>query len=77
MLTTFQSMTNYPNPDFPLITTEEDNGSITFEWDPDHPVTCVFNDWGEQDFIDAIMKACRDTLGEEEFEKIKTQTNVS
>jgi len=38
-----------------LKVTENEDGSFTFEWDPEDPVACIFNDWAEQDWIEAIM----------------------
>lgn len=40
----------------------EDDGSITFDWDPEHPVTCIFNDWTANDFQDMLMAACEEAL---------------
>lgn len=54
------------NPDFPLYVTEEEDGSLTFDWDPDHPVTSVFNDWTEQDFIDMLTKAAEEVIAKHE-----------
>jgi hypothetical protein len=52
-------------PDFPMTVTEEEDGSFTIEWDPDHPVTSCFNGFTEQDFIEMIMAQCKLVLGEE------------
>lgn len=38
-----------------LKVTENEDGSFTFEWDPEHPVARIFNDWSEQDWKEAIM----------------------
>lgn len=70
MPTTFRSMTEFSDPDFPLNVTFKDDGSFTLEWDEEHPVTSIFNTWTEKDFIDVIMKQCRETLGKEEFDRI-------
>jgi hypothetical protein len=43
--------------DFPFYVTEEEDGSLTFTWDRDHPVTSVFNDWTEDDFADMLVRA--------------------
>jgi len=43
--------------DFPFYVTEEEDGSLTFTWDRDHPVTSVFNDWTEDDFTDMLVRA--------------------
>ena len=49
---------------------EEDDGSLTFEWDENDPIESVFNTWTEQDFIDAIMEKAKEVLGEEEVNAI-------
>lgn len=48
--------------DFPMTVVFEDDGSITFDWDPEHPVTCIFNDWTANDFQDMLMAACEEAL---------------
>lgn len=50
--------------DFPMTVVVEDDDSMTISWDPNHPVTSVFNTWTEQDFTDAIMARCREVLQE-------------
>jgi hypothetical protein len=52
--------------DFPLSVIEEDDGSLALEWDRDHPITSVFNDWTEQDFIDMLTNAAQRTIAEHE-----------
>jgi len=37
-----------------LKVTENEDGSFTFEWDPNDPVARVFNDWTQDDFKEAI-----------------------
>jgi hypothetical protein len=49
---------------------EEDDGSLTIEWDENDPIESVFNTWTEQDFIDAIMEKAKEVLGEEEVNAI-------
>lgn len=41
---------------------EKEDGSFDISWDPDDPVESMFNDWTEQDFIDAIMDYSKDVL---------------
>ena len=53
----------WPNADFPMIVTEEEDGSLTFEWDEKHPATSVFNGWTEDDFADMLIDACERVLG--------------
>ena len=62
-------MNNQMNPDFPMNVTYEEDGSITFEWDENHPVTSVFNDWKEKDFIRMLADACEQILSENESDK--------
>jgi hypothetical protein len=54
------------DPNFPMTVTEEEDGSMTIEWDESHPVTSYFNNFTEEDFINMIIDACKDVLGEEE-----------
>lgn len=64
MPTKSQSMNDseWENPEFPLEVTEEEDGSLTFTWDENHPVTCVFNDWTEDDFIKMLLEQAELTL---------------
>jgi hypothetical protein len=64
--TKFQSMNKFPDPNFPLIVTEEEDGSFTLEWDDLHPITSVFNNYTEQDFIDMLTAGAIDTLQDNE-----------
>jgi len=36
--------------------TQEPDGSLTIDWDPNDPVESMMNDWTEADFIDAIKE---------------------
>ena len=60
--TTLRSMSEQPHPDFPFYVTEEEDGSLTFDWDANHPITSVFNDWTEQDFTDMLIDAAKEVL---------------
>lgn len=42
-----------------LKVTVHDDGSYTFEWDPNSPEGAYFNEWTEQDFIDAISRIAK------------------
>ena len=42
----------------------EDDGTITIEWDKDHPVTSILNGWTEQDFINSINEAANQVISE-------------
>ena len=53
-----------------ITATVNDDETITFEWDENDPVDSVLNTWTEQDFMDAILSYCKETIGEEEYNKI-------
>lgn len=40
---------------WPLAVYENPGGSFTIEWDEFHPVTSIFNEWTEEDFLKALM----------------------
>lgn len=63
------------NEEFPVTVTENEDGTITIEWDENHPVTSVFNNWKEEDFINAINTGCLEALGQEEYDKMKEEYN--
>lgn len=67
---TSRSMNNHENHDLPLKVTEIEDGVFQIEWDENHPVTSVFNNWTEQDFLRLIDERCKEVLGDEYF-KIK------
>jgi hypothetical protein len=52
------------NPDFPFWCTEEEDGSLTMNWDENHPITSVFNDWTEQQFIEMLIKRAEEIIRE-------------
>jgi len=55
---------NKMTEDFPMTVVFEEDDSITIDWDPDHPVTSVFNTWSEEDFLEAIITRCKEVLKE-------------
>jgi len=55
------------------ITATVNDDEITFNWDENDPVDSVLNTWTEQDFMDAILNYCKETIGEEEYNKIMEQ----
>jgi hypothetical protein len=55
-------MTKFEDPSFPMRVDFDKDGLITIEWDETHPVTSIFNDWTEKDFIDTILGYCRKVL---------------
>lgn len=48
--------------DLPFAVTENANGSFTFDWDENHPVTSLFNNWTEEDWLDAISKGLQEQI---------------
>jgi hypothetical protein len=36
--------------------TQEPDGSMTIDWDPNDPVESIMNDWTADDFIQALQK---------------------
>lgn len=50
------------SPDFPFYVTFEEDGSWTFDWDQNHPVTSIFNDWTEKDFMDMLLNAAQEVI---------------
>ena len=61
------------NEDFPMTITENEDGTITIEWDENHPVTSIFNTWNQDDFINAIDIGCTKILGQEECDRIEEE----
>jgi len=39
---------------WPLAVNEYENGTFSIEWDEFHPVTSIFNDWTNEDFLNSI-----------------------
>ena len=44
---------------------EEDDGSLTINWDENDPVESILNTWTEQDFINAIMERINELDGKD------------
>lgn len=44
--------------------TDNDDGTITLEWDENDPTECVFNDWTEDDFIRCFTYHARSVINE-------------
>ena len=42
--------------DLPLTVTENNDGSFTFEWDNEHPITSQLNTWTKDDFLIALRE---------------------
>jgi|OM-RGC.v1.030508532 hypothetical protein len=53
-----------------ITATVNDDETITFEWDENDPIDSILNTWTEQDFLNAILNYCKETIGEEECDKI-------
>jgi len=45
-----------------MIEVKETKEGFEISWDPDDPLESIFNTWTEQDFIDAIMKQCKEVI---------------
>lgn len=45
---------------------DEDEGELVIEWDNDHPDAALFQEWTEDDWIDAIKKGSRMRLEEKD-----------
>lgn len=59
--------------EFPMYVSIDDDGTMLIEWDENHPATSVFNDWKEEDFLDALMEHCKHVLGQEEYDRINKE----
>lgn len=57
--------------DIPLTVIENDDGSFTFDWDDEHPVTSQLNTWTENDFLNCLREQMELPLefSVEEFEE--------
>ena len=60
-----------------ITATVNDDETITFNWDENDPVDSVLNTWTEQDFMDAILNYFKETIGEEEYNKILDGSSVT
>ena len=60
-----------------ITATINDDDTITFEWDENDPVDSVLNTWTKQDFTDAILSYCKETIGEEEYNRILERSFVT
>ena len=50
------------DPSFPFWVTEEENGSLTVNWDPNHAITSVFNNWTAEQFVDLFTTNAKETI---------------
>ena len=57
--------------DLPLTVTKNDDGSFTFDWDDEHPITSQLNTWTENDFLNCLREQMEVPLefSVEEFEE--------
>jgi hypothetical protein len=62
--------------DFPLNVIENEDGSLTIEWDENHPRTSMFNNFTEQDFLRLLQDECLRILGQQEYDRIKQQQHT-
>jgi hypothetical protein len=60
-----------------ITATVNDDETITFEWDENDPIDSVLNTWTEQDFMNAILNYCKETIGEEKYNKIMEEQEES
>lgn len=59
----------------PINVIEEDDGTLTIEWDPDDPraIELGINDWSEDDWVAALEESVKKFASEEPI----TETNDS
>ena len=48
---------------YPLAVCEHEDGTFSIEWDENDPVTSMFNDWSQEDFIEMIRRGVEDEIG--------------
>ena len=48
--------------EFPFWVDEEEDGSLTINWDPNHKITSVFNDWTAENFINMLTSSAKDII---------------
>jgi len=49
----------WEDPDFPFAVIENEDDSFTLTWDENHPATCVFNNYTEDDFVQMLTEAAK------------------
>ena len=42
--------------ELPLTVIENEDGSFTFDWDDEHPITSQLNTWTENDFLNCLRE---------------------
>lgn len=60
----------------PLTVIENNDGSLTFEWDNEHPITSQLNTWTKDDFLNAIQMGVEELKMEKEEMKMRTEFTV-
>lgn len=45
---------SFESDHWPMAVHEHEDGTFSIEWDEFHPVTSIFNDWTQEDFVNAI-----------------------
>jgi D-hexose-6-phosphate mutarotase len=64
---------DHVDPAFPFWIVEEDDGSLTINWDPGHSVTSVFNDWTSEQFITMLCNAANEVIAKHEETSCQNQ----
>lgn len=62
--------------DLPFTVTENDDGSFTVDWDDEHPVTSVMNNWDEDQFLKMIELGLAEWKCEKEDRDWRTEFTV-
>lgn len=57
---------DHVDPSFPFWVVVEEDESFAVNWDPNHPVTSVFNTWTPEDFMTMLRNAANDVIAEYE-----------
>lgn len=60
----------------PFTVTENYDGSFTFDWDDEHPVTSVMNDWTEEQFLKMLELGLTEWKLEADDRMIRTEFPV-
>ena len=64
------------NDKLPLTVDMNEDGTITFNWDSDHPVTSLMNHWTDEDFVRALEMGLTELKLEKEDRDWRTEFTV-
>lgn len=64
------------NNDLPFTVTDNDDGSLTFDWDSEHPVTSIMNNWTDEDFVRMLNLGLEEWKLEAEDRAWRTEFSV-